>query len=128
VAAIINPGDLFMSDLAYDADLTVLAGVGTTPTAEDFQGLGLITRTAADTVWARAGLDHRTRSAITLALLAGLGRDDELALHLRAALRNGLTPDEIGEVLLHTAAYADLPPANSAFACTEQVLRDEGAL
>ena len=117
-----------MSDLAYDADLAVLAGGGTTLPTESSPGLGLITRTAQDTVWARAGLDHRTRSAITLALLAGLGRDDELALHVRAALRNGLTPDEIGEVLLHTAAYAGLPAANSAFACTEQVLLDEGAL
>jgi alkylhydroperoxidase/carboxymuconolactone decarboxylase family protein YurZ len=117
-----------MSDLAYDADLTVRALPGTPPTTEAFQGLGLVTRTATDTVWARTGLDHRTRSAITLALLAGLGRDDELAAHVRAALRNGLTPDEIGEVLLHTAAYAGLPAANSAFACTEQVLCEEGAL
>jgi alkylhydroperoxidase/carboxymuconolactone decarboxylase family protein YurZ len=117
-----------MSDLAYDADLSVLAGVGTTSTTEALPGLGLVTRSATDTVWARTGLDHRTRSAITLALLAGLGRDDELAVQVRTALRNGLTPDEIGEVLLHTAAYAGLPAANSAFACTEQVLRDEGAL
>lgn len=118
-----------MSDLAYDADLTVRALPGTPATSEPVQqGLGLITRTPQDTVWARAGLDHRTRSAITLALLTVLGHDDELALHVRAALRNGLTADEIGEVLLHTAAYAGLPAANSAFACTEHVLRDEGAL
>jgi alkylhydroperoxidase/carboxymuconolactone decarboxylase family protein YurZ len=117
-----------MSDLAYDADLTVRPLGGTARAGGSLQELGLITRTPQDTVWARAGLDHRTRSAITLALLAALGRDDELALHVRAALRNGLTADEIGEVLLHTAAYAGLPAANSAFACTEQVLRDECAL
>jgi alkylhydroperoxidase/carboxymuconolactone decarboxylase family protein YurZ len=117
-----------MSDLAYDADLSVRARVGAPSTTAALPDLGLITRTATDAVWARAGLDHRTRSAISLALLAGLGRDEELAAQVRAALRNGLTPDEIGEVLLHTAAYAGLPAANSAFACTEQVLRDEGAL
>jgi alkylhydroperoxidase/carboxymuconolactone decarboxylase family protein YurZ len=57
-------------------------------------------------VWAREGLDRRTRSCITLALLATLGHHDELAMHVRAALRNGLTPDEIAEVLLHTSVYS----------------------
>jgi 4-carboxymuconolactone decarboxylase len=98
----------------------------TTPFTEAFQEF--ITRTAWGSVWTREGLDRRTRSAITLALLAGLGHHDELTMHVRAALRNGLTPDEIGEVLLHTAVYAGVPAANSAFARAQQVLRDEGAL
>jgi 4-carboxymuconolactone decarboxylase len=84
----------------------------------------LITRYAFGEVWAREGLNRRTRSAITLAVLAALGRDNEIALHLRAALRNGLTPTEIGEVLLHTAVYAGVPAANSAFAIAERVLAE----
>jgi len=76
-------------------------------------------------VWARPGLDRRTRSALTLALLTALRAHDELALHVRAAVRNGLTPDEIGEVLLHTAVYAGVPAANSAFAVARRVLEDQ---
>ena len=63
---------------------------------------------------------------ITLAVLSALRCEDELAMHVRAALRNGLTADEIREVLLHTAVYAGVPAANSAFARAQQVLRDEG--
>ena len=85
----------------------------------------LITRYAFGEIWAREGLDRRTRSAITLAVLAALGRDRELALHLRAALRNGLTATEIGEVLLHIAIYAGVPAANSAFAIAERVLAED---
>jgi 4-carboxymuconolactone decarboxylase len=102
------------------------AVAGTTPFTAAFQDL--LTRYAWGDVWARDGLDRRTRSCITLALLAALGHHDELALHVRAALRNGLTPDEIGEVLLHTAVYAGVPAANSAFARAQAVLREEGAL
>ena len=65
-----------------------------------------ITRYAWGDVWTREGLDRRTRSVITLAVLTALGRENEIAMHVRAALRNGLTPEEIGEVLLHTAIYA----------------------
>jgi 4-carboxymuconolactone decarboxylase len=65
---------------------------------------------------------------ITLAVLTALRCEDELAMHVRAALRNGLTADEIREVLLHTAVYAGVPSANSAFARAQQVLRDAGAL
>jgi 4-carboxymuconolactone decarboxylase len=126
-----------MSDPIHDAGMTVRREVlgdehvdraiaSTTPFTEAFQEF--ITRTAWGSVWTREGLDRRTRSAITLALLAGLGHHDELTMHVRAALRNGLTPDEIGEVLLHTAVYAGVPAANSAFARAQQVLRDEGAL
>ena len=93
---------------------------------EDFQEF--ITKYAWGSVWTRDGLDRRTRSAITLALLAALGHREELGLHVRAALRNGLSAGEIGEVLLHTAVYAGVPAANSAFARAQEVLREEGAL
>ena len=96
----------------------------TTPFTEAFQDL--ITRYAWGEVWARPGLDRRTRSAITLAALVALGREDELAMHVRAALRNGLTHDEIGEVLLHCAVYCGVPAANGAFAIAQRVL-DEAA-
>lgn len=90
---------------------------------EPFQEL--ITRYAWGSVWSRPGLDRRTRSALTLALLTALGRDHELAMHVRAALRNGLSEDEIGEVLLHTAVYAGVPAANAAFAIAQRVLSEE---
>ena len=95
----------------------------TTPFTEDFQDF--ITRYAWGEIWARPGLDRRTRSAITLTALVALGRDEELAMHVRAALRNGLTEDEIKEVLLQTAIYCGVPAANSAFAIAQRVL-DEG--
>jgi 4-carboxymuconolactone decarboxylase len=81
-----------------------------------------ITRYAWGEVWARDGLDRRTRSAITLAVLTALGREQELRLHVRGALRNGLSEAEISEVLLHTAVYAGVPAANSAFAIAQEVL------
>lgn len=84
-----------------------------------------ITRYAWGSVWTRDGLDRRTRSAITLAVLTALGREHELALHVRAARTNGLTPEEIGEILLHTAVYAGVPAANRAFAIAQQVLEAE---
>lgn len=79
----------------------------------DFQEL--ITRYAWGDVWARPGLDRRTRSAITVAMLATLGNHEELAVHIRAAIGNGLTRDEIKEVLLQVAIYAGVPRANRAF-------------
>jgi 4-carboxymuconolactone decarboxylase len=88
----------------------------------------LITKYAWGAVWSRPGLDLRTRSAITLATLVSVRAENELALHIRAALRNGLTPEEIAEVLLHTAVYAGVPAANSAFAVARRVLREEGAI
>ena len=81
-----------------------------------------ITRLAWGDVWTREGLDRRTRSCITLAVLTALGREGELALHVRGARRNGLTREEIGEVLLHTAVYAGVPAANAAFALAQRVL------
>jgi 3-oxoadipate enol-lactonase/4-carboxymuconolactone decarboxylase len=98
---------------------------GTTPFTADFQEF--ITRYAWGEIWSRPGLDRRTRSCITLAALVALGRDHEVAMHVRAALGNGLTPDEIKEVLLHTAVYAGVPVANSAFAIAQQVLDEERA-
>jgi 4-carboxymuconolactone decarboxylase len=86
-----------------------------------------ITRYAWGTIWAREGLDRRTRSAVTLAVLTALGREHEIAMHVRAALRNGLSPREIGEVLLHTSVYAGVPVANRAFAIADEVLREERA-
>lgn len=88
----------------------------------------LITKYAWGAVWSRPGLDLRTRSVITLATLVAVRAENELVLHIRAALRNGLTPEEIAEVLLHTAVYAGVPAANSAFAVARRVLREEGAI
>jgi 4-carboxymuconolactone decarboxylase len=84
-----------------------------------------ITRNAWGAVWTREGLDRRTRSAITLAVLTALGHEQELAMHVRAARTNGLTAAEISEVLLHTAVYAGLPASNAAFAVAQRVLAEE---
>jgi 4-carboxymuconolactone decarboxylase len=96
----------------------------TTDFTADFQDL--ITRYAWGEIWTRPGLDRRTRSAITLTALIALGRFDELAMHVRAARRNGLTDDEIKEVLLQSAVYCGVPAANSAFAVANRVLEEEG--
>ena len=92
----------------------------TTGFTEDFQDL--ITRYAWGEIWSRDGLDRRTRSCITLTALVALGREEELAMHVRAALRIGLSPDEIKEVLLHSAIYCGVPAANGAFAVAQRVL------
>ena len=94
----------------------------TTEFTADFQAL--ITRYAWGGIWARPGLDRRTRSCITLTALTALNHHEELALHVRAALRNGLTPDEIKEVLLQSAIYCGVPAANRAFAIAAEVLAD----
>jgi alkylhydroperoxidase/carboxymuconolactone decarboxylase family protein YurZ len=85
-----------------------------------------ITRYAWGDVWSRPGIDRRSRSMVTLALLTALGFDHELALHVRAAVTNGLSVDEIGEVLLHTAVYAGVPASNRALGIAQRVLADEG--
>jgi 4-carboxymuconolactone decarboxylase len=85
-----------------------------------------ITRSAWGEVWTRPGLDRRTRSMLTLALLAALGHEHELALHVRAAIGNGVTPTEIGEVLMHTAVYAGVPAANAALRVAQEALADLG--
>ena len=94
----------------------------TTSFTEGFQEL--ITRYAWGDVWSRPGLDRRARSMITLTALVATGREHELEMHVRAALRNGLTPDEIGEVLLHCAVYCGVPAANGAFAIAQRVIDD----
>ena len=99
------------------------AVAGTTADTAAFQDL--ITRYAWGEIWDRPGLDRRTRSAITLTALVALGQRDELELHLRAALRNGLTRDEIKEVLLQSAIYCGVPAANSAFAVAQRVLQEQ---
>jgi 4-carboxymuconolactone decarboxylase len=88
----------------------------------DFQEF--LTRYAWGAVWTREGLGRRDRSLITLALLAGLGRAEELPLHVRGALKNGLSREEITEVLLHTAVYAGVPAANTAFAVARRALAE----
>jgi 4-carboxymuconolactone decarboxylase len=84
-----------------------------------------ITRYAWGGVWTREGVDRRTRSVITLSVLTALGRENEIGMHVRAALRNGLTPAEIGEIFIHTAIYAGVPAANSAFAIAQEVIAAE---
>jgi 4-carboxymuconolactone decarboxylase len=122
-----------MSDPTYDRGMEVRRAVlgdehvdgavaRTTEFTADFQDL--ITRYAWGEIWARPGLDRRTRSAITLTALVAVNRPEELAMHLRAALRNGLTPDEIKEVLLQSAIYCGVPAANSAFAIAQKVLEE----
>jgi 4-carboxymuconolactone decarboxylase len=96
---------------------------GTTEFTADFQDL--ITRYAWGEVWTRPGLDRRTRSAITLTALIARGHFDELAMHVRAARRNGLSDDEIKEVLLQSAIYCGVPAANHAFAVASEVLEEE---
>jgi 4-carboxymuconolactone decarboxylase len=92
----------------------------TTEFTAEFQDL--ITRYAWGEIWSRPGLDRRTRSCMTLVALVALNRMDELAMHVRAALRNGLTHDEIKEVLLQCAIYCGVPAANAAFAVAQRVL------
>jgi 4-carboxymuconolactone decarboxylase/3-oxoadipate enol-lactonase/4-carboxymuconolactone decarboxylase len=100
------------------------ATAATTGFTADFQDL--ITRYAWGEIWSRPGLDRRTRSCITLAVLAALGHDDELAMHVAGARRNGLGPEELGEVLLQVAIYAGVPAANRAFRVAQRVLDDAG--
>ncbi|WP_127359054.1 bifunctional 3-oxoadipate enol-lactonase/4-carboxymuconolactone decarboxylase PcaDC [Actinacidiphila soli] len=101
------------------------AGAGADEFTEDFQEF--ITRYAWGEIWTREGLDRRTRSVVTLTALAARGHYDELAFHTRAALRNGLSPAEIKEVLMHTAVYCGVPAANSAFAVAQRVIQEETA-
>jgi 4-carboxymuconolactone decarboxylase len=122
-----------MSDAAYDRGMRVRREVlgddhvdtaveRTTGFTADFQDL--ITRYAWGEIWTRRGLDRRTRSCITLTALVALGRLEELEMHVRAALRNGLTADEIKEVLLHSAIYCGVPAANAAFAVAQSALAE----
>jgi 4-carboxymuconolactone decarboxylase len=97
-------------------------------TASEFTGpwQDHITATAWGRIWTRAGLDRRTRSMLTVALLAALQHEGELGLHVRAAIHNGVTPAELREVLLHTSVYAGVPAANTAFGIAQRVLAELG--
>jgi 4-carboxymuconolactone decarboxylase len=97
----------------------------TTSFTEPFQDF--ITRYAWGDVWSRPGLSRSERSMITLAMLAALQHENELAMHVRGALRNGLSPEQIQEVLLQVAVYAGVPAANRAFAVAQRVLSEVGA-
>jgi 4-carboxymuconolactone decarboxylase len=96
------------------------ATAATTELTADFQDF--ITRYAWGEIWTRPGLTRPERSMVTLSVLAALGRDEELALHLAAAVRNGLSRAQISEVLLQVAVYAGVPAANRAFAIANQTL------
>ncbi len=122
-----------MNDAAYDRGMRVRREVlgddhvdaaveNTTGFTADFQDL--ITRYAWGEIWTRSGLDRRTRSCITLTALVALGHLEELEMHVRAALRNGLSTDEVKEVLLQSAIYCGVPAANAAFAVAQSVLAE----
>jgi 4-carboxymuconolactone decarboxylase len=117
-----DPGERTRREVLGDEHVD-RAQARTTDFTRPFQEL--ISRYAWGDVWNRPGLDRRARSMITLAALTSLRAEHELELHVRAALRNGLTPEEIAEVLLHTAVYAGVPAANSAFAIAQRVLEEE---
>ena len=125
-----------MSDDAYERGMAVRREVlgdehvdraieRTTEHTRDFQDF--ITRYAWGEIWSRPGLDRRTRSCVTMTALVAIGRFDELAMHIRAARRNGLSPEEIAEVLLQTAVYCGVPAANSAFHVFQRVLDEDGS-
>jgi 4-carboxymuconolactone decarboxylase len=123
-----------MSDEAYERGMEIRRQVlgdehvdaaieRTSELTADFQDL--ITRYAWGEIWARPQLDRRTRSAIALTALVARGHLEELAMHVRAARRIGLSADEIKEVLLQSAIYCGVPAANAAFAVAQRVLEDE---
>jgi 4-carboxymuconolactone decarboxylase len=99
------------------------AVAATTPFTEPFQDF--ITRYAWGDIWSRPSLSRAERSMVTLAVLAALHHDNELALHVRAALRNGLSPEQIREVLLQVAVYAGVPASNRAFAIAQRTLAED---
>jgi 4-carboxymuconolactone decarboxylase len=124
-----------MADDRFDAGMSVRREVlgdahvdravaATTPFDAEFQRF--ITEMAWGTVWTRGQLDRRTRSCLTIAVLTALRHERELAMHVRAGLRNGLTPEEIAEVILHTAVYAGVPAAHSAMRVAKEVVAEDG--
>ena len=100
------------------------AVAGTTPFTAPFQDL--ITRYAWGDIWSRPGLSRAERSLVTLAVLTALQHEGELAMHVKAALRNGLSPEQIREVLLQVAIYAGVPAGNRAFAVAQRALDEAG--
>ncbi len=122
-----------MSDERYEAGKAVRrevlggdhvdrAAANATPFDADFQRF--ITETAWGAVWSRPGLERKTRHLITIAMLAALGRENELALHLRATQNTGVTQEEIKEVFLQVAVYAGVPAANAAFSLAKRVFAE----
>lgn len=120
-----SPGMTVRREVLGDAHVD-RAVAGTTDFTRDFQEL--ITAYAWGEIWTRPGLDRRSRSMITLTALIARGHHEELAMHVRAALRNGLTVDEIKEVILQSAIYCGVPDANTAFRIASGVLTEEGLL
>ena len=98
------------------------AEAGKTEFDSDYQRY--ITENAWGTIWTRPGLDKKTRHMLTIAMLAALGKNDELAMHIRATRNTGVTPEELREVLLHVSVYAGVPAANSAFAIAKRVYKE----
>jgi 4-carboxymuconolactone decarboxylase len=121
--SIYNRGMKVRREVLGDEHVDRTIGRATEFTA-DFQDF--ITRYAWGEIWSRPGLDLKTRSCITLTALVALGRLDELELHVRAAIRNGLREKEIAEVFLQSAVYCGVPAANSAFAVAQRVLSETG--
>lgn len=120
----------------YEAGMTVRRAVlgdahvdrsieNRTEVTEEFQNL--ITRYAWGEIWTRDGLPRHTRSLLTIAMMVALNRGEELALHLRAARNNGVTRDEIKEVLLQTVIYCGVPAANSAFHLADSIFSEQDA-
>ncbi|MGH3413786.1 MAG: 4-carboxymuconolactone decarboxylase [Marmoricola sp.] len=120
-ASTTSPGMAVRRQVLGDAHVD-RAGARTTDFTSDFQDL--ITRYAWGEIWARPGLDRRSRSMITLTAMIARGHHEELALHVRAALRNGLTREEIGEVILQSAIYCGVPDANTAFRIAQSTLEE----
>ncbi|WP_426322374.1 4-carboxymuconolactone decarboxylase [Microbacterium sp. E-13] len=127
-------GEGLTDEERYDQGMTVRREVlsnehvdravaGTDALTADFQDF--ITRVAWGDIWSRPGLDRRSRSVVVLTALIALGHHEELAMHLRAALRNGLTVDEIKEVILQAGLYCGVPAANTAFRIAKDVFADE---
>jgi 4-carboxymuconolactone decarboxylase len=127
-------GEGLTDEQRYDQGMTVRREVlsdahvdraiaGTDELTADFQDF--ITRVAWGDIWSRPGLDRRSRSVAVLTALIALGHHEELAMHLRAALRNGLTVDEITEVILQAGLYCGVPAANTAFRIAKDVFADE---
>ncbi|MFF8014757.1 4-carboxymuconolactone decarboxylase [Streptomyces sp. NPDC007929] len=134
IAPVVVPPQALGRPDPYDAGIKVRREVlgdahvdRTLAQADEFSGdfQEFVTRYAWGEIWDRPGLDRRTRSCVTLTALVAGGHLDELAPHTRAALRNGLTPVEIKEVLLQAAVYCGIPAANSAFRVAQQVIREE---
>lgn len=118
------PKDLFQKGMemrrsVLGAEHVARAEANKTEFDGDYQRF--ITETAWGAIWTRPGLDRKTRHLVTIAMLAALGRQEELALHIRATRNTGVTPEEVREVLLQVAVYAGVPAANSAFATAKRV-------